>query len=233
MSSDGYRSPGIPGLAGGLFGWVIVLVVMNVVLCVLRDVPIAAIRIIGSLLGYAAQLLLLWWIGRGVGREDARRSEMADKRAAQGVETDEKNTYRLTRPLCVCLIVFLVPLALGIYVALTASGAAVSDAPTVRDWIRAAARLFVLPMINFFPDIEAGVRTIDLLTPAAMLLYPAAYLAGYTMGPAAWKKLSKENARAKRKARRKAERGTGIWMEGQVHYGYAPKGEKKDKNSLI
>ena len=133
-----------------------------------------------------------------------------------------------------CLIVFGIPLALAIYLAVTARPYTYSlqDLPTwltetygaredvmaplaayaqtaavgAKDIIRLIVRLTVLVYINLFPDPQTMVELIDRLSPLMVMTYPLACVIGYLRAPAVWRKQQTMQRKAKKAAVRKAQK---------------------------
>ena len=168
---------------------------------------------------------------------DADASHAADKLEKLGrplSRREEAACYQPLKALCACLIVFGIPLVLGVYLAATAEPYtyALQDLPSwltgtygaredvmaplaayaqtasvsARDIIRLIVRLTVLIYINLFPDPQTMAQLVDQLTPLMVLSYPAACMIGYLRAPAVYAKRQSIQRRAKKAAVRKAQK---------------------------
>ena len=138
--------------------------------------------------------------------------------------------------MCAALLVFGVPLALSVFVAVTARPYtyALQDLPvwltdsygargdvmaplgayarqtslTAMDWAHLIVRLPEMIYINVFPDPQRMSALIDRLSPLMLATFPLAYGIGYLCGPRLNRKRERMNRRAKKVAVRKAEKST-------------------------
>ena len=252
-------------MAGKLIVPLIVIVVMGMVFSALQAAG-QGLRIVLALAIIAGMLLFLFSEGLNRGTEDAAASRSYVSLSAKGVKLEEKDDamcYHPIKALCAVLVVFLVPMALAAYIALTAEGYTYSlqDLPVwltesygmredvmgplgaysaqpgmaVQDWIRVIVRLFIMNYVNFFSDPLTMGYIIDRLSPLFILSYPMMYMIGYLCGPAINRKNEKMNRRAKKVAVRKAEKRSLVeeLTGAQGQVHYGHKKEEHKKKELI
>jgi len=165
----------------------------------------------------------------------ARRSyENRTQRERKVSEKEDAACFHPMKPICAALIVFAVPLALSVYIALTTTGYTytLQDLPTwvtggygmrqdvmgplsayavkaelqSADWVRMLVRLPIMMMINLFPDPLTMSGLIDRLSPLLVGAFPVFYVLGYFFGPSINRRQEKANRRAKKIAVRKAQK---------------------------
>ncbi len=243
----------------------IVIIVMGLMFSALQAVS-QGLRVVLAIAIIAGMLLLLFSEGLTRGAEDAQASRSYVNLAAKGAKLEEKDDamcYHPLKALCAVLVVFAIPLALSVVVAVTAKPYTytLQDLPTwltgtyasredvmgplgaymveaglkASDWLRMAVRMFVMNYINLFDDPLTMGLTIDRLSPLFILSYPAAYMIGYLRGPASNRKLEKMNRRAKKVAVRRAEKKSLVQelTGAQVQVHYGQKKEEHKRKELI
>lgn len=252
-------------MAAKLIVPLIVILVLGLMFSALQAVS-QGLRIVLAIVIIAGILLFLFSEGLNRGAEDAAASRSYASLAAKGMKLDEKDDAMCYHPLkafCAVMLVFVLPLVLSVYIAMTAKAYTytLQDLPTwltdsyasradvmgplgaymvedsmgAYDWLRMAVRLFVMNYINFFDDPLTMGLTIDRLSPLFILSYPIAYMIGYLCGPASNRKLEKMNRRAKKVAVRKAEKKS-LAQEltgAQVQVHYGQKKEAHKRKELI
>lgn len=205
-------------------------------------------------------------LSRGVEDAGASRAADKLARAGHELTPKEEAAcYHPLKALCACAAVYVVPLLLAAYLAATAQDYtyALQDLPlwvtqsygaradvmaplgayaqtvglTLVDGIRIFVRVLELAFINLFDDPQVMTGLIDRLSPAFILCYPLAYMAGYLCGPARSAKIAAMNKRAKKVAVRKAQKshlaGELVGSGGEVHYGHRKDGEQKKRKELV
>ena len=215
------------------------IIIMGLVFSALQAVS-QGLRLMLAVAIIAGMLLFLFSEGLNGGAEDAAASRNYVSLTAKGIKLTDKDDAMCYHPLkafCAVMAVFIVPLLLSVYIAMTAQvytytlqdlptwltdsygmradvmgplGAyeAVTPGMTINDWIRLIVRLFVMNYINLFGDPVTMGHVIDWLSPLMILSYPLMYMIGYLCGPASNRKREKLNRRAKKVAVRKAERSS-------------------------
>jgi len=252
-------------MAGKLLVPLIAIIVMGLIFSALQAVS-QGLRIVLAVAIIAGMLLFLFSEGLNRGAEDAAASRNYVSLSAKGLKMSEKDDamcYHPLKALCAVMVVFIVPLLLAAYVALTAKeytymlqdlptwltdsyGARgdvmgplgaymVTQGMTVNDWLRLIVRLFVMNYINLFGDPLKMSLLIDRLAPALILSYPLVYMIGYLRGPASNRKLEKMNRRAKKVAVRRAEKKSLVeeLTGAQGQVHYGHKKEEHKKKELI
>ena len=223
-------------MAGKLLVPLIAIIVMGLMFSALQAVG-NVLRLALALLIIAGMLFFLLSEGLSRGAEDAAASRSYVSLSAKGLKMSEKDDamcYHPLKALCAVMLVFIVPLLLSVYIALTAKGYTytLQDLPTwltesygsradvmgplgaysvqtgmaAYDWIRLIVRMFVMNYINLFSDPLTMGFIIDRLSPLFILSYPLVYMIGYLRGPASNRRLEKMNRRAKKVAVRRAEK---------------------------
>lgn len=225
--------------AGKLLTLLLLVSVMGMIFSALQ--AIGALWLRAALAGVlvAGALALYFSDGLTKGAADAAASRYYVSAKEKGIELDAKDDaacYHLLKPVCACAVVFAVPLALAVFIALTAQeytyvlqdlpawmtntygaredvfaplGAYMQETGmTVRDWVRMAVRLPEMLYINFFPDALTQGALIDRLSPLMIATYPLAYILGYVFGPKSNRKRESMNRRAKKVAVRRAQKSS-------------------------
>ena len=226
-------------MAGKLAVLLLAMVVMGLMFSALQGVQSSWLRVALSALIVSGMLLLCANEGLTKGAQDAAASRNYVHLEAKGIALDGKDDaacYHPLKPVCAALVVFIVPLALSVIVALSARPYtyALQDLPawltdtygsrgdllaplgaytaqqslTALDWMRMLVRLPEMIFINFFSDPQRMGQTIDRLSPLMIASYPLVYVAGYLCGPRINRRHEKENRRAKKAAVRRAGRST-------------------------
>ena len=226
-------------MAGKLALILVAIVAMGLMFSALQAVGSDWLRILLSLLIASGMLLLCYSEGltRGVRDADASRFYVhLEKEGQQPTAQDDRACYHPLKGICAALVVFIVPLALAVYLAVTAQpytytlqdlpvwltdsygtrsdvmgplGAyAVTVGMTATDWVRLFVRLTELIFVNLFSDPQTMVQTIDRLSPLFVFSYPLMYAIGYLCGPAQSAKRQAQYRRAKKVAVRKAQKST-------------------------
>lgn len=255
----------VPAMAVKLIVPLIIIIVMGLMFSALQAVS-QGLRIVLAIAIIGGMLLFLFSEGLNRGAEDAQASRTYVNLAAKGAKLDEKDDamcYHPLKALCAALVVFAIPLALSVVVAVTAKAYTytLQDLPTwlsetyasradvmgplgaymaqdslqANDWLRMAVRLLVMNYINLFGDPLTMGLTIDRLSPLFILSYPVAYVIGYLRGPASNRKLEKLNRRAKKVAVRRAEKKSLVQelTGAQVQVHYGQKKEAHKRKELI
>ena len=226
-----------PAMALRLAGFMVAVIVMGLIFSSLQAIDAVWLRIALSAALSAGVLLLCMNEGLGKGAADAAASRTYESMAARGMPVSKKEDaacFHPLKPVLAALIVFIVPLALSVYLAATTTGYTyvLQDLPTwvtggygmrqdvmgplgayavktqiqSTDWLRMAVRLPMMMLINLFPDPLTMSGLIDRLSPLCVGVYPVLYVIGYLLGPSANRKQEKANRRAKRVAVRKAQK---------------------------
>lgn len=227
----------VPGMAIRLAGLMVAVIVMGLVFSALQAIDTAWLRIGLSALLTLGILVLCMNDGVNKGASDAASSRGYESMVARGLPVSDKEDaacYHPLKAICAAMIVFVIPLALAVYVAATSEGYSytlqdlpvwVSEAYGTRadvmgplgayakeavietsDWLRMLVRLPMMMFVNLFADPLTMSGTIDKLAPLCIASYPLAYILGYLMGPSVNRKQEKENRRAKKLAVRKAQK---------------------------
>lgn len=227
----------VPGLVGKLVVILIAIVAMGLMFSALQVLESAWLRMSLSLIIIAGILLLCFGDGLTTGVRDADASRFythLEKEGHTPSAQDDSACYHPLKALCAALLVFGIPLAIAVYLAVTAKpytyvlqdlplwltdnyasrsdimgplGAyTASSGMVVKDWLRMAVRLTELVYVNLFSDPQIMVQQIDRLSPLFVASYPIAYLIGYLCGPAQSAKRQAQNRRAKKIAARRAQK---------------------------
>ena len=215
------------------------IIVMGLLFSALQAVA-AGLRLVLAVTIVAGMLAFFLSEGLNSGADDAAASRNYASLTAKGVKlTDREDAacYHPVKALCAVMVVFAVPLALAVYIAVTAQPYtyALQDLPTwltdsygaradvmgplgayetlqtgmtANDWLRLIVRLFVMNYVNLFGDPVTMSYVIDRFSPLMILAYPAMYMIGYLRGPVVNRKREKLNRRAKKVAVRKQERSS-------------------------
>ena len=226
-------------MARKLFGLMLAIVVMGLVFSALQAMDMLWLRALLSLAIASGMLLMCCNEGLTKGVQDVQASRFyadAKKKGYALTKKDDAACYHPLKAICASALVFSVPLALAVYIALTTKGYtyALQDLPlwltesygtradvmgplgayaaeasmTLTDWLRMFARLPVMIYINLVADPLRMSGAVDRAAPLFLLTYPAAYLAGYLLAPRARRRMEKMNRRAKKVAVRKAQRSS-------------------------
>ena len=205
-------------------------------------------------------------MNKGVSDAVASRFYVSAKERGIPLEAkDDAACYHPLKAVCAALAVFALPLALSVIVAFSAKeytyvlqdlpgwltdsyasrldvmaplGAySVQQSMQPLDWVRLIVRLPILIMVNLFADAQTMSALIDRLSPLMMLVYPAAYIAGYLLGPKANRRIEKQNRRAKKIAVKKTQKSSLVeeltGARPQVHYGQRREEDKHKRKELI
>jgi len=225
------------GMAARLAGFMVAVIVMGLIFSALQAIDTAWLRIGLSALLTAGVLLLCMNEGMNRGATDAAASRSYESMVARGLKVSQKEDaacFHPAKPIAAGLIVFLVPLALAAYIAMTTTGYTyvLQDLPSwvtdgygmradvmaplgayavkaeieAMDWLRMIVRLPMMMMINLFPDPLEMSGLIDRLSPLCVGAFPIVYVLGYFFGPSINRKQEKANRRAKKIAMRKAQK---------------------------
>ena len=184
-----------------------------------------------------ALLALFAGEGAGAGTGDAAESRrIGEKERAGGVPTGEELAacYQPSKALAALLLVFALPLALSVYVALSAEPYAYTlqdlpswlsagyasredvllplaayqapAAPGARVFLRLIVRLPQMAFLHLVRDAERSAFWLDRLSPLFYLAYMACFFGGYLAGPARWRKREAAERKSKRIAARRASK---------------------------
>lgn len=228
-----------PRMAFKLLGLMLAIVVMGLIFSALQAIEMVWLRAVLSLAIASGMLLLCYNEGITKGVQDVRASRLYVELAEKGhtpVKKDDAACYHPLKAVLACVLMFALPLAAAVYIALTTKGYTytLQDLPvwltdsygtradvmgplgaygvqkgiTTMDWLRMFARLPVMIYINLFADPLIMTALVDRVAPLLLLTYPAAYLAGYLLAPRAGRRIEKMNRRAKKIAVRKAQRSS-------------------------
>jgi len=255
-----------PGMALRLAGFMVAVIVMGLVFSALQAIENEWLRIGLSAMLTAGVLFLCLNEGMNKGAIDAAASRSYESMTAREMPVSDKEDaacFHPLKPLAAALIVFALPLALSVYIALTTKGYTytLQDLPTwvtsgygmrqdvmgplsayaaqaelqAADWVRMVVRLPMMMMINLFPDPLTMSGLIDRLSPLCVGAFPILYVTGYFFGPAVNRKQEKQNRRAKKIAARKAQKkGLAAELTGsQMQVHYGQKAEKHKKKELV
>jgi len=248
----------VPMMALKLAGLMVAIVVAGLIFSALQAIDSAWLRIGLSALLTAGVLVICMNEGVTKGAVDAAASRGYDSMVSRGLSVSEKEDeacYHPLKALCAVLIVFIVPLALSVYVALTAENYSytLQDLPTwvtesygvradvmgplgaygqavaieTQDWLRMLVRLPMMMFINLFADPLMMSGLIDRVSPLCIAAYPLVYVIGYLCGPSLNRRREKDNRRAKKLAARKAQKkGLAAELTGsQMQVHYGHKAE--------
>lgn len=247
-------------MAGKLLTLLVAVVVFGLMFSALQGIEAAWLRIALSVLIISGMLMLYLNEGLVKGSMDAAASRSYVSLETKGVKLEAKDDaacYQPMKALCAALVVFGVPLALSVIVALSAEAYtyALQDLPawltnsygargdvlaplgaytakqslTIVDWIRLLVRLVEMMFINLFGDPQKMSQMIDRLSPLFIATYPIAYMIGYLRGPAVNRKREKENRRAKKVAVRRTQKSS-LVEELTGAQGQVHYGHKKDED---
>ena len=253
-------------MAGRLAVLLIAIVVLGLMFSALQGVGSAWLRVALSVLIVSGLLLLCMNEGLNKGAQDAAASRNYVSLEAKGVALETKDDaacYHPLKMLCAALLVFIVPLALSVIVALSAQEYTyvLQDLPawltdsygsrgdvlaplgaytaqqslTVIDWMRLLVRLPEMIYINFFGDPQRMSAMIDRLSPLFIASYPLIYAVGYLLGPKVNRRHEKENRRAKKAAVRKAQKSSLVeeLTGAQGQVHYGHQKEEHKKKELV
>ena len=227
----------VPATAKRVLPMTILIIVLGFMLTGVQAIETYWIRAaIAAVTGFAVALLMFYdGVNSGVTDIGASRTcAQAIKDGRQLSEKEDAACYHPLKALCAVLMIFGLPLALAVIVALNAKEYTyvIQTLPTwltstygtrsdvmgplaaysqqtgmmLLDWMRMLVRLFELPLINLFEDPQKMTALIDRLSPLMLSLLPAAYMLGYLVSPRRARKIEKLNRRAKKVAVRRAER---------------------------
>ncbi|MGN0995542.1 MAG: hypothetical protein ACI4PG_01395 [Candidatus Ventricola sp.] len=229
----------VPPMAAKLAAALVAIVVMGMMFSALQAIESTVLR--GALSLLIASGLLLLCVNEGMtrGTADAANSRSYAAALEKGTALDARDDAQCYQPLkavCAALLVFGVPLALSVFVAVTAKPYTytLQDLPVwltdsygargdvmaplgayarqtslaAADWVRLIVRLPEMIYINVFPDPQRMSALIDRLSPLMLATFPLAYVIGYLCGPRLNRKRERMNRRAKKVAVRKAEKST-------------------------
>ena len=252
-------------MALGLIVPMLAIIIMGLIFSSLQAVS-QGLRIVLTLVIILGTLAFLFSEGLNKGVQDAAASRNYVSLSAKGIKLEDKDDamcYHPLKALCAVLAVFIVPLALSVYVAATAKGYtymlqdlpswltdsygaredvmgplgayAVQQGMTAYDWLRLIVRLFVMNYINLFNDPLKMSLLIDRLSPLFILSYLIVYMMGYLCGPASTRKTEKMNRRAKKVAVRRAEKKSLVeeLTGAQGQVHYGHKKQEHKKKELI
>lgn len=253
-------------MAGRLAVLLIAVVVLGLMFSALQGIGSLWLRAALSALIVSGLLLLCMNEGLSKGATDAAASRNYVSLKAKGIPLEEKEDAACYHPLkavCAALVVFGVPFALAVIVALSAKEYTyvLQDLPawltdsfgsrgdvlaplgaytaeqglTAIDWMRLLVRLPEMIYINFFSDPQMMNATIDRLSPLFIASYPLAYAIGYLIGPRVNRKQEKENRRAKKIAVRKAQKSSLVeeLTGAQGQVHYGHQKEEHKKKELV
>jgi len=220
-----------------LAGLMVAVVVMGLIFSALQAIDSAWLRIGLSALLSLGVLILCMNEGANKGALDAAASRSYDSMVARDLPVSKKEDaacYHPLKALCAAVIVFALPLAMAVYIALTTKGYSytLQDLPVwvsqsygmradvmgalgaygqkaamaASDWLRMLVRLPMMMYVNLFSDPLLMSGLIDRLSPLCIASYPLVYVIGYLMGPSINRKNEKANRRAKKLAMRKAQK---------------------------
>lgn len=260
-----WGAPVLP-MAGRLAVLLLAVVVLGLMFSALQGVGTVWLRVALSALIVSGLLLLYVNEGLVKGAQDASASRNYVSLEAKGValeSRDDAACYHPLKAVCASLVVFGVPLALAVIVALSAQDYTytLQDLPawmtdtygsrgdlfaplgaytaqqslTALDWMRMLVRLPEMVFINFFSDPQRMGATIDRLSPLLLASYPLAYVIGYLCGPRVNRKQEKANRRAKKAAVRKAQKSSLVeeLTGAQGQVHYGHQKEEHKKKELI
>ncbi len=206
----------------------------------------------------AALLAVLVIEGIGAGMKDASvsfRAARAKKEGKPVLPEDKQACWHPLKAVFASAIVFAIPLLLCVFIAATAKPYQLPETPAVseedsmssrtqadseketeqepigaRIWVRVIVRMTEMAAVGLFGDPEKNALLLDRLTPLFMLLYPAAFTAGYCLGPYRQAMLEAKERRAAWRALRK-HKSNRLADEltrggGEVHYGHRAESEQ-------
>ena len=229
-----------PRFAGRLVVTLIAVIILGMLFSALQGIETIWLRIVLSASMVAVMLGLFFVEGLNKGADDAANSRFYMQASKNGRRLEAHDDVICFHPLkaaLACVIVFILPLALAIYLCAVAKPYTYSlqDLPTwltgsygsrgdvmgplaayaqrasaigVTGWIRVFVRMTVMCFINLFVRPLEMSALIDRLSPLMVASYPMAYVLGYLMGPSTRRKIEKQNRRAKKVAVRKAQKST-------------------------
>ena len=224
-------------MAMRLAGFMVAVIVMGLIFSALQAIENVGLRIGLSAVLTGGVLLLCMNEGMNKGAMDAAASRSYESMAARDLPVSDKEDaacFQPMKPVLAALIVFVLPMALAVYLAMTTTGYTytLQDLPTwvtssygmrqdvmgplgayavkaeiqAVDWVRMFVRLPMMMMINLFPDPLTMSGLIDRLSPLCVGVFPLVYVMGYFFGPSVNRKQEKANRRAKKIAVRKAQK---------------------------
>ena len=203
---------------------------------------------------------------RGVaGAEASYQWEKQEKAGRKPDPAEDKKRFSVSKAVLAAAIVFTVPLILAVIVALQTkpytyvlqdlplwmtqnygnradvmaplAGYLQASPMESVGWLRIVVRLLGMIFVNFFPDPQGQVDLIDRTIPLLMLIYPAAYVAGYLQGPRRFVKMVFSQRKAKKAALRKAEKKSLaeelVSTGATVHYGHRNDVEEDNRHRLV
>lgn len=224
-------------LIGRLIIVLIAATVLGVLLSALQGLGNMAIRYVITGVIVASLLALYFAEGLREGVADAASSRFYEKVEAKGqalTREEDASCYNLLKPVCAACLIFALPMALAVIVALCAKDYTytLQDLPAwvtqsyanrsdvmgplgaytqtaglgAVDVMRMIVRLIEMVFISIFPDPLKMGAMIDRLSPLMILTFPIAYVLGYAFGPVSHEKSRKQERRAKKIAVRKAQK---------------------------
>lgn len=224
-------------MAGKMLAILAAVIVMGLMFSALHAIGSVVLRDLITLAIAAGVLLMCYSEGLTRGVNDVDASHAADRLEKEGKTPEKREEAACWHPMkavAACLIVFGIPLALAVYLAVTAQPYTYSlqDLPlwltetygaredvmaplaayaqtvslNAKDIIRLIVRLTELIYTNLFPDPQMMAQLIDQLSPLMVLTYPLACIIGYLRAPAAWRKQQSMQRKAKKAAVRKAQK---------------------------
>ena len=224
-------------LIGRLIIVLIAATVLGVLLSALQGLGNMTIRYVITGVIVASLLALYFAEGLREGVADAASSRFYEKVEAKGqalTREEDASCYNLLKPVCAACLIFALPLALAVIVALCAKDYTytLQDLPAwvtqsyanrsdvmgplgaytqtaglgAVDVMRMIVRLIEMVFISIFPDPLKMGAMIDRLPPLMILTFPIAYVLGYAFGPVSHEKSRKQERRAKKIAVRKAQK---------------------------
>ncbi|MBR5286977.1 MAG: hypothetical protein IKU34_00100 [Clostridia bacterium] len=227
----------VPAMAGRMVPLVILIAVMGLMFTALQAIEMYWLRAAISAAVSVVMGIVLYSEGLNSGVLDVNASHTYIQAQTDGrslTEADDAACYHPLKALCAAIMVFALPLALSVYLALNAQEYTyvlqslpkwLTQTYSVRgdvmaplaaydqtagmaivDWVRLFVRLFILVFINLFEDPQKMTASIDRLSPLMVSLLPMCYMVGYLLSPRQAEKIRKLNRRAKKVAVRRAER---------------------------
>lgn len=227
----------VPGIALRLVMYIVVTVVLGLLFSMVQGIENYMLRIAITLA--VAAVILIFYFNEGVskGTTDALNSRQLVRLEKAGktiTAKEDASCYHPLKAVCGALLVFCLPLALAIVLALFTKDYTyiLQDLPvwlsgsygyredvmgplaaymqmggtTALDWIRIIVRMFVLVFVNLFEDPQLSSALIDRTAALFILIYPLAYVLGYLRGPSEQAKMEKANKKAKKIAVRKQQK---------------------------
>ena len=228
---------GVLPLAGRAAVMLLAAVLLGMLLSGVVSSEASLMRTALTVIVLALILLLFLQEGLRAGTGDAvtsRRVRRMEKEGYTPTEKEEAGCWHPAKAAAALAVVFVIPLALAGYIALTAQPYTytLQDLPTwltsnygaredimaplaayqettgmsARIVIRIVVRFMEMVFIGFFADPLRSALTIDRLAPVCILLYPCVFFIGYLVGPKAASKIAARERRSMRAAVRKAEK---------------------------